>query len=194
MNGVFVCVVGPSGAGKDTLIDGARQELASDGRFVFPRRIVTRQSSSAEDHDTITAEAFAEIRAREGFALCWQAHGLGYGIPGDVIKTLHDDRVVVCNLSRAAIPDAQRRFGTVRVVLVTAPKAVLCERLLDRGRESAADVDARLEREAVKAQGPVDLTIENTGNIRDHIAALIEFLRSQAASLKGVSSKEATLP
>ena len=48
--GRLVLVVGPSGAGKDTLIAAVRQRLAADEAFLFPRRIVTRPSSAAEDN------------------------------------------------------------------------------------------------------------------------------------------------
>ncbi len=185
MSGVFVCVVGPSGAGKDTLIDGARRALASDDRFSFPRRIVTRQSTSAEDHDTISPEAFRQMQGEDRFALCWSAHGLGYAIPGDAIESLGRHCVVVCNLSRSAIADARQRFETVRVVLVVAPKAVLRERLLGRGREDAAAVDARLEREAIRAPGDVDLVIENIGDVHAHIATLVGLLRGLAGDRTG---------
>ncbi|MGA7013248.1 MAG: phosphonate metabolism protein/1,5-bisphosphokinase (PRPP-forming) PhnN, partial [Pseudolabrys sp.] len=50
--GRLVLVVGPSGAGKDTVITGAKAACAADSTFVFPRRVVTRPASDAEDHDT----------------------------------------------------------------------------------------------------------------------------------------------
>ena len=40
--GVFVAVVGPSGAGKDSVIDHARSVLAGDDRTHFVRRVITR--------------------------------------------------------------------------------------------------------------------------------------------------------
>ena len=39
---MLVLVVGPSGAGKDTLLDAAKQALADNRRFHFVRRVVTR--------------------------------------------------------------------------------------------------------------------------------------------------------
>ena len=80
---MLVLVVGPSGAGKDTLLEAARQALADDPRFRFVRRVITRPADAGgEAHEAVTAEEFA---ARE-FALQWQAHGLSYGIPADAIE------------------------------------------------------------------------------------------------------------
>ena len=49
--GRLVLVVGPSGAGKDTLIAGARVKCLNNPTIVFPRRVVTRAASVAEDND-----------------------------------------------------------------------------------------------------------------------------------------------
>lgn len=179
MSGTFVCVVGPSGAGKDTLIAGARAALAGDARFTFPRRVVTREASGAEDHDTVSAERFGRMAAQGEFALAWAAHGLSYAIPGVVAEDLAGRRVAVCNLSRRAVDEARRRFGNVRVVLVTAPRAVLRERLLARGREEGADLDRRLDREA-EASVPADLVIANVGPVEAQAARFTRFLRDLA--------------
>ncbi len=64
----FALVVGPSGAGKDTLIRLAREELAGDPRFAFPRRLVTRPPSADEDNTPIDAAAFDRARPRAASA------------------------------------------------------------------------------------------------------------------------------
>ena len=79
MAGRLVLVVGPSGAGKDTLIAAGRAALGEDPRFVFPRRVVTRPAVAAlEDHESVSPEAFAAARQAGAFALDWEAHGLCY--------------------------------------------------------------------------------------------------------------------
>ena len=81
-DGVFIAVVGPSGAGKDAIISYARQRLWHRAEFHFARRVVTRVPvEGAEDHDTMSDEAFAQAAGRGEFCLRWRAHGLSYGLP-----------------------------------------------------------------------------------------------------------------
>ena len=61
---MLVLVVGPSGAGKDTLIERAREALAGEARFRFVRREITRpEGAGGEDHIAVTPAAFAARRA-----------------------------------------------------------------------------------------------------------------------------------
>lgn len=154
---MLVLVVGPSGAGKDTLLNATRRALAGDERFRFVRRVITRQPDpDGEDHEPVTSAQFA---ARV-FALRWQAHGLQYGIPADISGDLAAGTVVVANVSRAVIAEASERFP-VRVIEVTAPPDVLAARLAARGRETAADIAARLARAAPL---PENVAIERVMN------------------------------
>ncbi len=63
-NGAFVAVVGPSGAGKDTLIAHAKAALADEPQVDFVRRVITRLSDGeTEDHDTLADAEFLEALA-----------------------------------------------------------------------------------------------------------------------------------
>jgi|GEM_PF-3584554 len=65
--GTFIAVVGPSGVGKDTVLRGAMTALAGDGRFVFARRIITRNAGAYEAHDTLSSRAIP-AKVGTGFA------------------------------------------------------------------------------------------------------------------------------
>jgi ribose 1,5-bisphosphokinase len=175
---MLVLVVGPSGAGKDTLLDAAKQALADDGRFRFVRRVVTRGADAGgEAHEPVTE---AEFVKRE-FALQWQAHGLRYGIPADAIS---DGLVTVANVSRTVVFEAATRFP-VRVIEVTASQDVLAARLASRGREDAAEMAERLARSvALPGSIPVD-TVVNDGSLDDGLKHFLAALKRAAADARG---------
>src|SRR5262249_20930108 len=79
--GRLVLVVGPSGAGKDTLIARARAACRGDATVVFPARVVTRPPSIFEDNEFMPPSAFEQAAASGAFAIWWSAHGHMYGIP-----------------------------------------------------------------------------------------------------------------
>ena len=100
--GCFVAVVGPSGAGKDTLINFARERLAGDARFVFARRVVTRPADAgSEVHDSFGAAEFDAALAAGAFGLNWSAHGLRYGLPIGLDDDIAAGRTVIANLVAA---------------------------------------------------------------------------------------------
>jgi ribose 1,5-bisphosphokinase len=163
-SGRLVLVVGPSGAGKDTLIARARDLCHDDPNIVFPQRIVTRPASSAEDHHTLFATEFEQVLAAGGFALWWRAHGLSYALPRSVDGDVCAGRTVVCNVSRTMIAPARGRYARVSAVLITAPAEVLAARLVQRGRETADSIAGRLRRsETLDGDLRADFVVQNVG-------------------------------
>ncbi len=186
VSGTFVAIVGPSGAGKDTLIAYARDALAGRPDYLFARRLVTRPANAFEDHDTIDDASFEEGHAAGSFALSWRAHGLGYALPASILGALGSGAHVVCNLSRAVLPLARSRFARVVVIEVTAPPEVLAARLVARGRETRAAIEERLAREAERrGELRADLVIMNDRPIAETGGTLVSFLaalRTEAAA------------
>jgi len=176
--GTLVLVVGPSGAGKDTLIDIARPRFAGDRRVLFARRFVTRPPGGGEDNGTLSEAEFEAARACGRFPLSWRAHGLAYALGPEVAEQIRAGGVVVANGSRATLPEARRGFACLMVALVTAPPAVRAERLAARGRESAPDILERLARQPELALAP-DLVIDNVGSPEDGGARLGDFIAAQ---------------
>lgn len=170
-SGRLILVVGPSGAGKDALIERAKLALSSETSFVFARRIVTRRPM-AEDHDTLGMESFEKSEAQGDFLLSWRAHGLAYGLPASLKQDLVAGRTIIANVSRGVILQAEQLGFPVIVLHVTADPVILAARIATRGRESMAEVRARVERAApLQWQSATIVEIRNEGTI-DHGAAL----------------------
>ncbi|GAB4277042.1 MAG: phosphonate metabolism protein/1,5-bisphosphokinase (PRPP-forming) PhnN [Pararhodobacter sp.] len=164
MTGRLFLIVGPSGAGKDTVIAGAMAQMAPEDDVILARRIITRplHPGGAENHVPVTPEAFARLRAAGAFALDWESHGLHYGIGLEVRSWLAAGMTVIANGSRGALPQARAAFGPALVAIeITARPETLAARLAARGRESAAGIAARLRRSDSLPPVPVDLTIPN---------------------------------
>ncbi len=178
MRGTLILVAGPSGAGKDTLIAGAKARLAGDASFVFARRQITRPAGSGgEDHDPIDPAAFAACRAAAGFLLAWEAHGLGYGLPLALAGALAEGRHVVANVSRGVVAEAAERFPPVGVVAVVAPEAVRAARLSARGREDGSGVAARLARAGDALPAAVAaIEVMNDGTVEAGVARFVAAL------------------
>ncbi len=179
--GSLVLVVGPSGAGKDTLIAGAKVALADRQDFRFPRRVITRPyDAGGEDHVAVSDQEFAGLSATGEFLLEWAAHDLRYGIPVSIREDITTGRTVVINVSRGVLSDARQHFEALRVIHVTAPTRVLASRLAERSREHAEAIQSRLARQV---ELPRDLDIidfDNTAPLRDAIAAFTALLHAIA--------------
>lgn len=161
----LVLIVGPSGAGKDTLIDYAKGRLQHESRIHFVRRVITRPASVGEDHEPVSAAVFDQYVEGGAFALHWEAHGLQYGLPGIVDHWLAQGHVVVANGSRAILPMARHRYTGLQIVHITASQSVLQERLERRGREEHESRKARMARSDTICVGLDDaLAIDNSGD------------------------------
>lgn len=178
--GMLVAVVGPSGAGKDTLMGLARARLDGDPRFRFVRRAITRPAEAGgETHHALSVPEFEAAREAGAFALWWNVHGLLYGIPRDIEADVAARRVVVANLSRSVLAEAASRYR-MRVLVITAPVPVLAARLAARGRETTEDISARLAREMTLAPGLDVATVMNDATPEQGAARVLATLNRAA--------------
>ncbi len=176
MPGRVYAVVGPSGAGKDTLIAAAR--VARRDLHIV-RRVITRPvEAGGEPFEGVTPEEFAERAAAGAFALMWQAHGLHYGIPATAMDAVSEGRDVIFNGSRAMLAEAWEVFPNLTVILVTAPINVLAERLAQRGRETPNEIAARLTRQLYEVPPGIPVrVVENAGPLDVAVAAFLAALQ-----------------
>ncbi|MDM7457842.1 MAG: phosphonate metabolism protein/1,5-bisphosphokinase (PRPP-forming) PhnN, partial [Paracoccus sp. (in: a-proteobacteria)] len=138
--------------------------------------VITRPSTAGgEDFEGVSPKEFAAMRKAGRFALHWQAHGLCYGIPRD---QLSGPGPVIFNGSRAALPQAATCLPGLRVILITAPAALLASRLAARGREDAAEISARLDRAGfAMPPGIAHVTILNDATPEEGARRLLDALQ-----------------
>ena len=177
--GRLVLVVGPSGAGKDTLLRLAHVACADDHDVVFPRRVVTRASSADEDNIAVNPDDFARARDHGDFAVHWDAHGHSYALPLEINDDIRAGRAVVANVSRTVIGALRQAYANVVVVAITAPPDVLAQRLAARARNSDGNIADRLARSVDDASANADVTILNAGSADYHSRQLVRVIRNE---------------
>lgn len=170
--GRLALVVGPSGAGKDTLISAARVAFANRSGISFCERYITRADQTGERHRALSEVEFSKLLRSGGFFLSWRAHGLSYGIGLDVRARLEAGDVVVVNASRGIVEAARQRWARTLVIHITASPEVRRERLLRRGRESSARVAERLRRAGETGWPPEEgfIGVDNSGALAESVA------------------------
>jgi ribose 1,5-bisphosphokinase len=178
MEGSLVYVMGPSGAGKDSVLGRARALLPPDAPVVFAHRYITRPADSGgENHIAVTRAEFAMRRAHGLFAYHWHAHGNDYAVG----REIHDWRAAGLTVVVSGSRDHFVRTGGLdsqaRPVLITAPAERLRQRLAGRGRESALEAAERLERaDAYEIDDPRLVTIVNDTTIDDAASSFVRLL------------------
>lgn len=184
--GAFFLVVGPSGSGKDTLIDGARAALAGDPGWVFARRTITRaEGAGGEAHEAVAPEEFEVRRAAGAFLASWRAHGLQYGLPASLLGELLAGRNVVANVSRTVVAELAGRVPHVCVVRIFAPLEQRAKRLAGRDRESEDDIAARLLRDVPNLPAAFEVaTVINDADVETGIKRFVECLRVSPGRLR----------
>ena len=184
--GSFFFVVGPSGVGKDSLIDGARAALAGSERYIFAQRVITRPAGApGEDHEAMDAVQFAAAEADDFFLITWMAHGLRYGLRRDLLDALARGKHVIANGSRAMIRALSGKVPRLVVIEVTAPPEVLAARIKGRGRETDEEIKQRLLRQVDALPADIEtLRVMNDGSMDQGIQRFIFTLEKAAQQMR----------
>ena len=178
-SGRLILVVGPSGAGKDTLLGLARAACADDPAVVFPRRVITREASPSEDNEEVSAEAFQQALAHDEYAMHWEAHGHRYALRRTIDHDIGAGRTVVANVSRTVIPAMRGAYTNVTVISITAPPDVLAARIAMRARGSDGRIEQRLSRTVDEAAAAPDVTIVNVSCAEYHSRQLVRIIKGE---------------
>lgn len=184
-------LMGPSGSGKDSIIQGVRQRMG-DGALLVAHRYITRHwKAGGENHVELNEQEF-EHRVRSGLlCLHWQANGCRYGVGAEVTHWLDRGFAVLVNGSREHLDEAIRCFGDRLVpVLVTVESAMLHQRLQDRGRESEQEIIARVERSARlqcrMESGEGVVVLPNDGSLEHAVERMVSLIDTYEAMVPHV--------
>lgn len=179
MKGRLIYLMGPSGAGKDSLLLAAREALQARGCRIA-RRVITRSAEAVgEDALAVTEAEFDQLQRSGAFALDWRANGLRYGIPRQIDDWLTTGDDVLINGSRGYLDEARGRYPQLQAVLLTVALPVLRERLLARGREPLEQIEARLTRNQqfqTAAEQQDALLLDNSGPLSETVERLLRLL------------------
>ena len=163
MSGKLFLVMGPSGVGKDTLLNYLRRHRLP--KVLIAHRYITRRMQNGpEVHISLSEDEFLERKDLGLFALTWQAHGVWYGIGREVDMWLEKGSHVVLNGSREAFAQVRERFPGCMGILIQADPDVVRARLEARGREDAEEVAIRLERATPREVKDRDLIVVNNNH------------------------------
>lgn len=168
--GRLIAVVGPSGVGKDSVMEAL---AAQDAGLGLVRRTITRAPDlGGEDYDAVTVAQFDAMAADGAFAVHWGAHDLFYGIPVRVVDEVSAGRSLLANFSRSALLRGAEAFENFVVLNLTAKPETLASRLANRGRETAEEIAKRLSQAGKPLPEGLDVvTIPNDGALEDTVAA-----------------------
>ena len=175
-NGRLIAVVGPSGVGKDSVMEGL---AAADPSLQLVRRTITRAPElGGEDYDAVSVAQFNDMAAAGQFAVHWGAHDLQYGIPASIQTVLAKGQDCLANFSRTALLAGNAAFADFCVLNITAQPETLASRLKARGRESEAQIAKRLA-QATKPlpEGLRVMTVPNDGALKDTVAKALTLLQ-----------------
>ncbi|MFI3271959.1 MAG: phosphonate metabolism protein/1,5-bisphosphokinase (PRPP-forming) PhnN [Pseudomonadota bacterium] len=173
----LIYVIGASGAGKDTLLQGVRRTLHGEP-IIFAKRFITRRPSNVgEQHLAISRERFDKLSESNYFVMEWHSHGFSYGIGRGIVDVLQYGSVVVVNGSREYLPEAIKRFPALTPILVEVDPRVLRARLEARGREDAEAITKRIERAVRPFEYPDNIIrIDNSASIKVATDKLLEVI------------------
>jgi len=168
MSATLYYIIGASGAGKDSLLNAVREQLATAGDTLIAHRYITRPAAaSGENHIALSTAEF-DCRKNKGlFKLHWAANNCQYGVGIELDQWLNAGINVLVNGSRGYLDTAKALHPELIVIYINAETQILKQRLMNRGRESEEEIDARLQRhKTLSASIDVDaLCIDNSGEL-----------------------------
>jgi guanylate kinase len=174
---VLVIISGPSGVGKDTIIDALRRrevESGRDGERHYVITVTTRAPRNGEvdgvDYHFVSREEFLRIRAERGFLEANEVHGNWYGSPRDQVReALADGRDVILKIDVQGAQVVKEQVSAALLIFVIPPTLeALFQRLRTRATETADELEIRQRNAAIELARQHDydyVVVNETGQV-----------------------------
>jgi guanylate kinase len=185
---LLVIISGPSGVGKDTIIDALRaRDPSTGGDYHYVVTCTTRAARPGEVPDVsyhfLSSEEFHALRDAGELLEANEVHGNWYGTPrAEVARELATGRDVILKIDvQGARVVKERVPGALLIFIVPPSLEALFQRLRSRATETADELELRQRNAAIELarQGDYDQVVVNeTGEI-DRTAAEIEAIIAQ---------------
>jgi guanylate kinase len=174
---MLIIISGPSGVGKDTIIDALRRRDREAGRETQRHYVVTcttRPPRNGEvdgvDYEFLSREEFLRIRAARGFLEANEVHGNWYGSPREQVRNaLVAGRDVILKIDVQGAQVVKEQVSEALLIFVIPPSLEeLFERLRARATETAEQLEVRQRDAAIELarQNDYDHVVPNeTGEV-----------------------------
>jgi guanylate kinase len=174
---LLAIISGPSGVGKDTIIDEMRRreaEAGTSGSRHYVVTVTTRAPRPGEvdgvDYRFVSRETFLRIRAERGFLEANEVHGNWYGSPRDQVRTAlasGQDAILIIDVQGAQV--VKEQVSEALLIFVIPPSLeTLFARLRARATETAHQLEVRQRNAAIELarQDDYDYVVVNeTGQV-----------------------------
>jgi guanylate kinase len=151
---VLAIISGPSGVGKDTIIDTLR-ERRTGSNYHFVVTCTTRGQRpgevDGESYHFVTPEAFVALRDSGGLLEAAEVHGQWYGTPRDQVgEALAAGRDIILKIDVQGAQAVKERIDDALLIFIVPPSLeALFQRLRSRATETADELDLRQRNAAI---------------------------------------------
>jgi guanylate kinase len=193
---ILVIISGPSGVGKDTIIDEMRRREVETGRVGDRHYVVTKTTRAPRegevdgvDYHFVSRDEFLRIWHARGFLEANELYGNWYGSPRQQVRdALLAGKDVILKIDVQGAQVVKEQVSEALLIFIIPPSLeTLISRLRARATETADELDVRQRTAVIELarQGDYDHVVVNeTGKVEqtaDRIESIIAAERSAHA-------------
>jgi guanylate kinase len=181
---MLIIISGPSGVGKDTIIDALRRnerKTSRDGHRHYVVTVTTRARREGEidgvDYNFVSRDEFLRIRDARGFLEANEVHGNWYGSPRDQVRAAlaaGKDAILKIDVQGAQI--VKEQVSQALLIFVVPPSLeTLFQRLRSRATETADELELRQRNAALEIARQDDydhVVVNETGQVERTAASI----------------------